>query len=296
MQLPTVDGFGVGAGDIPATACAVEDAGFDAVWVGDHLTFNAPIIEAFVAATMAVTATRRISVGFGVLVACLRHPAWLAKQLSSLQVVSGNRLALGIGVGGEFAGEWESVGVPREERAARTDAILAVLPELLGGRVAELGDPWNTTVQPLTPAGMLPPLWIGGRGDAALRRAVRNGAGWLGIWQNLATLRERLDRLDEITWENGVERPPVALTVLAHPTDSGSGEPEMRTYMESIYGIPFERVSRYALGGDIPSIVDRLVPLVALGVDELIVIPAVENPAKDIENFAQLRRELLAAL
>ena len=98
IQLPTIDPSRNSAQDLKAAAMLAEELGFDSVWVGDHLTFNAPVVEAFVAATLAATVTSRIQVGFGVLVAALRSPAWLAKQISSLQVVSGGRVDLGIGI------------------------------------------------------------------------------------------------------------------------------------------------------------------------------------------------------
>jgi alkanesulfonate monooxygenase SsuD/methylene tetrahydromethanopterin reductase-like flavin-dependent oxidoreductase (luciferase family) len=297
LQLPTVDAFGTGAFAIGPVASAAEAAGFDAVWVGDHLTFTAPVVEAFVAASTAAASTETVSIGFAVLVAGLRHPAWLAKQLTSLQVVSGGRIVLGVGIGGEFKSDWAAAGVPRCERATRTDALLAALPQLLSGRRTRLDDPWGVEVAPLTPFGARPPLWIGGRRDAALRRAVRNEAGWLGVWQDVASLRERLERLDEIAWEHCAPRPPVGLEVLVHPTrEASAGEPQMRAFIESIYTIPFERIARYAVGGEPAAIADHLVGLVEAGVDELILIPAVADPLACMGELADIRERVRTQL
>jgi hypothetical protein len=170
VLLPTVDGFRAGAWDIRSFARRAEDLGFDSLWVADHLVFDAPILESVVAAATAAAVTERITIGFGVMQVALRHPAWTAKQLAALQVVSGNGIEFGVGVGANFSAEWSAVGVPVRERAGRTDAFLAALPSLLAGESTALPGPWSTVVPPLTPPAALPPQWIGGRVDATLRR------------------------------------------------------------------------------------------------------------------------------
>jgi alkanesulfonate monooxygenase SsuD/methylene tetrahydromethanopterin reductase-like flavin-dependent oxidoreductase (luciferase family) len=83
----------------------------------------------------AAGATERIHLGVGVMVLALRDPAWAAKQLASLQHVSGGRVVLGVGAGGVKHGTeaWEAVGVPYAERGRRTDEALALLPGLIRG-------------------------------------------------------------------------------------------------------------------------------------------------------------------
>ena len=107
---------------------------FDGVWAGDHLACPAPVLDAPAVLATAAALTTRVSVGFSILLLGLRSPAWAAKQLASLQVLSGGRLRLGVGVGGEFPGEFAAAGVPLAQRGARLDAALRVLPELLAGR------------------------------------------------------------------------------------------------------------------------------------------------------------------
>lgn len=296
LHLPTVDGFGTGRCDIGPMAKAADDAGFDSAWVGDHLTFTSPVIEAFIAAATAAACSQRVSIGFSVLIAGLRQPAWLAKQLTSLQFVSGGRLHVGLGIGGEFASDWEAAGVPQKQRATRTDALLEVLPDLLAGKPAHLPQPWDLDVAPLTPGGEVPPLWIGGRKDPALRRAVRNNAGWLGLWMDKPVLEERIRRLDEIAGEHGAARPRVALEVLVHPTRNDDGEASMRRFMEQVYGLPFERIARYTFGGSPESIAHRLIELVGAGVDELIINPAMESPLSAVDDLAEIRSRVDAAV
>ena len=121
--------------------------------------------------------------GFSVLLLGLRPPAWAAKQLATLQVLSGGRLRLGVGVGGEFPGEFTAAGVPRAQRGARLDAALRVLPELLAGRPVRHDDPALSLDSPaLEPAVPMPPLYVGGRGEPALRRAARSAEHWMPMW------------------------------------------------------------------------------------------------------------------
>lgn len=293
VQLPTTDGFLVGYGDLRRVASTAEELGFDGLWVGDHFSFNAPVLEAVVAASTVAAVTEHVTIGFGVLIAALRHPGWVAKQLSSLQVVSRDRVELGVGVGGEFAGEWAAVGVPVSERGTRTDEFLRHLPALLTGQAADLGPPWQAHIPPLQPHGVVPPLWIGGRGDVSLRRAVRHGAGWLGVWVDEARVATATGRLAELAEEAGVEPPRVGFEVLVHPeADVDHGHAQMASFMEQIYGIPYERVSKYTIAGDEDRIIERLQPIVDLGVDTIVLIPAVRDPLSVLPALSRIAQGL----
>jgi alkanesulfonate monooxygenase SsuD/methylene tetrahydromethanopterin reductase-like flavin-dependent oxidoreductase (luciferase family) len=79
------------ASDLSAVARHVEDAGLDGIFVGDHLAAAVPQADSILALTVAAAATTRIRLGFGVMVLALRHPAWAAKQLATLQQLSGGR-------------------------------------------------------------------------------------------------------------------------------------------------------------------------------------------------------------
>src|SRR5207244_2162596 len=81
------------------------------------------------------------------------------------------------------------------------------LPDLLTGQGVNLGPPWNTRIPPLQPHGTIPPLWIGGRADIALRRAVGNGAGWLGVWVDQTRLAASLTRLRDLAEHPGGPAP-----------------------------------------------------------------------------------------
>src|SRR6185369_12346784 len=112
VMLPNSGAVGGGAYAVVEAARQAERLGFDSVWSVDHLAFHSGVLEPVVTLAAAAAVTERVELGFGVLLAALRHPALLAKQLGSLHTLSGDRLHLGIGVGGENPAEWAAAGVP----------------------------------------------------------------------------------------------------------------------------------------------------------------------------------------
>ena len=174
MLQPGADGTAAGTRE---QARYAEQLGLDGIFVGDHLKPAGPYPESMVVLAAAAAVTERIHVGFGVMVLALRDPAWAAKQLATLQHVSGGRVVRGVGTGGVMHGTeaWEAVGVPYAERGRRTDEALALLPGLIRSETVELPSGASIT---LSPGADVPPILIGGNSPAALRRAVRHGAGW----------------------------------------------------------------------------------------------------------------------
>jgi probable F420-dependent oxidoreductase len=161
----------------------VEALGFDSVWCGDHLSFNLPLYESLTLLASYVPITERIRLGSAVYLLALRPPAVAAKVTSTLDALSGGRLIFGVGVGGENPREFEVVGVPHHERGARvTEAIDVVrtlwreTPASFQGRFTRF-EGVSIDPKPAQPGG--PPIWVGGRSDAALARAGRQGDGWV---------------------------------------------------------------------------------------------------------------------
>ncbi|HEX6022049.1 MAG TPA: TIGR03619 family F420-dependent LLM class oxidoreductase [Solirubrobacter sp.] len=174
---------------IPAMARALEEAGFDSLWVSDHIVMpreirsrypfaadgkatwstDMPWFDAIVALAAAAAVTEHVRLGTAVLVLPLRHPVEFAKQAASIDAVSGGRLELGVGAGW-LEEEFDALGVPFHERGRRLDESIAIARGLWTG---ERGD---VLAYP-TPAHRIPVL-IGGHSAAALRRAARYD-GWL---------------------------------------------------------------------------------------------------------------------
>ena len=155
--------------------------GFDSVWAGDHISFYIPILESLTLLSFLASCTERLRLCTGIYLVPLRHPTTTAKVTSTLDVLSGGRLTLGIGVGGEFPPEFEAAGVPVRERGSRTDEGIEVMRRLWSengvehhGKHFDFGrvsiDP-----KPVQPGG--PRIIVGGRKEPTFRRAGRVGDG-----------------------------------------------------------------------------------------------------------------------
>ena len=102
-------------GDMAATARHAEDLGLESAWVVDQLIAGTgvPVLDSGIALAAAASATTRIRLAYGVIIVPLRPVAWIAKQVASLQHVSGDRIMLGVGAGGDrHDRSWSAVGVP----------------------------------------------------------------------------------------------------------------------------------------------------------------------------------------
>jgi probable F420-dependent oxidoreductase len=168
-------------------AQAAEEAGFESLWVGDHIALppgegNPPRLEAMVALTYLAAVTSRVRLGVGLIVLPQRQPVLLAKQLTSLDVLSGGRLTVAVGAG-YVEPELHAMGVSLAERGARTDEYLAAMYALWDAAPSFTGRfvSFSGVVQHPSPVQRPhPPIVVGGHSAAAYRRAVRHGSGWYG--------------------------------------------------------------------------------------------------------------------
>jgi probable F420-dependent oxidoreductase len=173
-------------GLLRAVAEAAEELGYDSIWAGDHISFHNPILDVTVALSTFAARTERIAIGAGIVLLPLRHPSLVAKEYASLDWLSGGRVILGVGVGGEGAKDFEAVGVPLSERGARTDEAMQALRNLFREGDASFSGRFfsfsGVRIDPAPAQSGGPPLWVGGRSKAAIRRAGRLGDAWMPIW------------------------------------------------------------------------------------------------------------------
>src|SRR3954454_9322201 len=169
---------------IEAVGRMAEELGFDSVWCNDHLALPSAspnggaqpayaaaygeqrgqnIYEPLIVLAYLAAMTRRVLLGTSVYLLALRSPLLAARQAVSLDRLSGGRLVLGVGVGW-LESEFAAVGVPYRQRGRRTDEAIALLKALCGSDSADF--------LPKPVPRPHPPLWIGGRSDAARRRAA----------------------------------------------------------------------------------------------------------------------------
>jgi probable F420-dependent oxidoreductase len=181
--------IGVNLSDVADTARHAkqsEEYGFDFVGAGEHVMRDdpsGPTQLALSALAVAAGATERVSLLSSIVIAPLHHPVLLAKEAAVVDLASGGRLVLGIGVAGEFPTEFEAMDIPLNQRGTRTDEAIEVARAIWGGPDASHhGKRFNFdgfTLSPPTHSPGGPPIWVGGRGEPAMERAVRAGDGWL---------------------------------------------------------------------------------------------------------------------
>lgn len=297
MLLPTFDPMRVGApSQLLAAAKRAEQLGFDGIWAGDHLQCPAPGLDAIAAIAGCAAATERITLGFAVLLLGARQPAWTAKQLITIDQLAPGRLTLGVGVGGEFPEEFEAAGVNVSQRGARLDEALTLLPALLGGQpVRHAGVAIQLTAPPLEPAiSRLPSIWVGGRGEPAMRRAARFGEAWMPMWMTPEKLRQRLERLGELAEEYGRPTPSLKLLLGVHVDSNEARAREQATaYIHGQYGMEFDRVERWTPYGSVERVAEYLAGQIEAGVDEFVLMPLSGDSLAQYERCAEVRELLV---
>lgn len=292
VMLPSFDPFRTGAPPLLAGAELAEELGFDSGWVGDHLSFHPPVLDALVALAAVAARTERLVLGTGVLLLPMRQAVWTAKQLATVAALAPDRLLLGVGVGGENRAEFEAVGVPVEERGRRLDEGLEIVTRLLRGEAVDHPGPLLPTRSPaLEPFPKVPPpLVVGGRSEAALRRAARTADGWLGVWMSQRRVREVRHRLQDLAVE--YDRPPVAvlMMVFVHVTDDvAAGHAEAAAFVRGQYGLPYESLERWVIVGDEAHVAARLTELRAAGVGGFVLMAAASDPLGQYRRLANTR-------
>jgi probable F420-dependent oxidoreductase len=189
---------------IAAVARAAEEAGFESFWGGEHLALADPQTPAspmspridFVDlnVTMAFVAahTRKLRLGTGIMILPLRNPVILAKQLASVDVLSGGRLIFGIGIGNlEF--EFDAVGMPFDRKGRRAEEALAAMKALWTMPTAEFRGRYfsfgGVRAEPRPLQRPHPEIVFGGKTTHAFSRTARLGNGWYGYALDLAATR-----------------------------------------------------------------------------------------------------------
>jgi probable F420-dependent oxidoreductase len=180
---------------------------FDSIWVGDHLAFTMPILDPFVQLAHACAYSKKLTVATGVYLLPMRHPAAAAKQAASLDHLSEGRFIFGVGVGGEFPREWELVGVPTSERGVRLTEGIEVMKKLWTGEpTVHEGKFYPFSEVHMQPGAFQadgPPIWCGGRSEAALKRTGRLADGYLSYVITPDMFRDALSKIEEAAEEVG---------------------------------------------------------------------------------------------
>jgi alkanesulfonate monooxygenase SsuD/methylene tetrahydromethanopterin reductase-like flavin-dependent oxidoreductase (luciferase family) len=288
----------------PATAREYLDqmagAGLDHVCCADHVSFLAGLgfdglLQA--AALAALHPSLRISCGLYLLP--LRHPVLVARQLADIERLAPGRLTFGVGIGGEDRHEVAICGVDPATRGARMDEGLTVLRGLLSGQTVTFhGRFFDLDDALIAPPAPGIPLIVGGRSDAAIRRAGRHGDGWLGIWNSPRRFAGAVEIAAEAAGRAGRPAPPGrhAMQVWCGLADSRpAARACLAPAMEAFYQLPFERFERYCPYGTADDVAGFLAPYVAAGCTEFNLIPQSPDQHQAVAGAAAVRALLAGA-
>lgn len=202
-------------GEILDQIAWAENQGFDDVWLSEHHFIDDGYLPSILPIASAIAArTRRIRIASGVLLMPFHNPMRLAEDIAVVDVLSGGRFELGVGVGFKLE-EFESFGVPFKQRGARTNQSLEIIRRALAGETvtfkSEFFDFKNVKLTPEPIQKPHPPIWLGGFTPPALRRAVRYGDGFTvpganrEVYDNyIAELKKENRPTDKIRFASGM--------------------------------------------------------------------------------------------
>jgi probable F420-dependent oxidoreductase len=255
-----------------------EAVGFESLWVGEHAVLPDPqvppsplaphdrILDPIVALTYLAAQTRRILLGTGIIILPQRNPLVLAKELASLDELSGGRLIFGIGAG-ELEPEFRALGVPFTERGARTDDYLAAMRAIwtqphpaYQGRFISFE---HVQAHPQRDI----PVVVGGQSPAAYRRAFQQGIGWYGWSLDLEETENELHTLTTMLKQHDRPGSLGKLEISVTPPQGMVTLEEVKRYadlgVDRLILYPPARFTRDELKAFVSSIGKTLIPRIA---------------------------------
>jgi probable F420-dependent oxidoreductase len=283
----------------------IEGCGFDSLWVGDHISFPVAILDPLLQLAQAAVVSRRLLFGTSVYLLPLRHPAPVAKQIATLDHLTEGRLIFGVGLGGEFPKEYEVCGVPLNQRGARLSEAIPMMRKLWGGAPASHGGGCypsfdGVAMQPPPRQAGGPPIWCGGRSDAALRRTGRLGDGWLAYVVTSDMYGTAMKKIALAARERSLTRFGSGLllfTRLAHTYEEALEAATIT--LSQRYAMDFRRaVERYAAVGRPEQVAQSIRAFFAVGVRHVLldIVGPYEDRHEQIRWFARDVLPLLADL
>ena len=188
----------------------LERSDVDSIWLSDRLSSPVPVPEVMTTLAAIAARTTRLKFGPSVVVLPYRTPVVAAKELATVDWLSRGRLFPAVGVGVELPREFEASGVAFAERGRRTDEAIRIMRLLWTqdevtfqgdfyklDRISIFPKPWQTP----------PPIWIGGKSEAAMRRSARLGDGWIPSFITPDEMRAGVQKVHDLAAAAGRQVP-----------------------------------------------------------------------------------------
>jgi len=302
--------------DLVRTGVLCEQLGYDAVWGNDHITtqhyvrqmYDQPpnFYDVLITMAMIAQATTRLRVGAGLLVMPMREPVMLAKQVATIDQLSGGRFMMAIGIGA-YREEFEAWAGNRFPKARRGDMLeegIAAFQNLSIEKVSNFdGQYYSFKGLELAPKPVQSPfpLYIGGHNEASLERAAKYGQGWLPGWRPFKEIAERIAIIKRRAEELGRDPEQIEMAPQFSLLIGKTDDEAVDTYMKS--GLVAHRVSLAYTGrdpkhqvtanlvGSPQTIIDKIGELKRMGVNHLAAMVVAVNTQQEYEEqcrwFAQ---------
>jgi alkanesulfonate monooxygenase SsuD/methylene tetrahydromethanopterin reductase-like flavin-dependent oxidoreductase (luciferase family) len=273
--------FGFVAPGHPGGVRALERAGASSLWVGGHVASLNPSPEPMIWWARVVEQTTSAVVGTATLLLPLYPPALVAKQVADLDRASGGRLALGIGIGGEYPSDFAAMDDPVQERGSRADEAIGLLRRFWTAEPVEHhGRHYRfdgVRIHPAPEQAGGPPIYVCGRREGAMRRAALLGDGWMPYLysprryaesaERIAGFASEVDRdLDDFAW--------LAYVMVAVDQDADAARRSAAAFLQRTYRQDVgEMIDRITVSGSSDDVGERIAALVDAGARHLVFCP-----------------------
>ena len=285
--------------NIAESAKRAEDLGYDFLSTGEHVFFYGPIGNGLISLAAAAGATQKIKLMSTITLVPLYPAALLTKLVTSLDVVSNGRFNLGVGVGGEFAKEFEACGVPVNERGPRTNEALELMKKLWSEDDVTFHGRFNTlnglTLDPKPKADPHPPIWVSGRSEGAMRRCAKYGTGWLPYMYTPEKLAESLNQIGGYAEEyerSEPVKPGLFIFFAVHEDRDTAIEMAAKRLSKQCNQDFSQLVHKYAIAGNPDDCVARIEEYKAAGAQTIILNSACPQGYTD-DNEALMAAEVI---
>ncbi|MDX3192733.1 LLM class F420-dependent oxidoreductase [Streptomyces sp. MN03-5084-2B] len=303
VHLPSNHGWGH-VEDLLDVARLSEELGYESVWASQHV-FHAgyladrlggrPYYAPLPILTAVAAVTSRVRLGTSVLVLPYHHPVLLAKELATLDVLSGGRLTVGAGVG-VIREEFDALGVEYDTRGARTDEALRVLKALWTTRRPSFAGRFHRFAgldfSPAPVQDPHPPVWIGGAGRAAMRRVAELGDGWHLFRSPAGGLGPAIRRVRDLAEAAGRDGRALVMSVRCDLEVLATPARDHADY-KADYNASLGR--RFRLRGTPEQLVESVGELRDLGVEHLVLAVNTDDPDRVTDAIGIFAAEIAPA-
>ncbi len=262
----------MGPADVAKQARMMEElGGYEYISAGEHFMRGRPPQATHASLpilAVAAGATEKLRVLSAVIMVPFYHPTTLARSTASLDMACGGRLTLGVGVGGEYPVEFEAAGLNVKQRGRRTNECLEVLRRLWKGeQVTYEGRHFKLDEVSINPPPVQtphPPVWVSGRRDVAMLRAVRHGDGWFPYFFSPERYRDSVEKIVKFAAEESKDLTNFQWACYLHTTIYPTQEEALEVATEELggryqHGRDFADIVRdYGCAGTVAGCIDRI--------------------------------------